>query len=194
MPACRNSGSVARWSARMTGPMRRRSTSQWRLPGSQRPPARRMISANSCGQRTATMAPSMLNSHGPTRAGRGGAASASAAVSARAPAPGQRVSKEPTQAALAGDGAGTLLRLMRAASRPGLLAAAGDFEPFTKSFAAPRVVGSARPDRPRSGYDAPACSAALVTRRWTENPPRQVGSTRKREPARQQRQQTWRQQ
>ena len=55
---------------------------------------------------------------------------------------------------------------------------------------------SSTPDRPRTGApDAPACSAALVTLRLTDPPPWQIGSIRgRREPARQQRQQAWRQQ
>ena len=72
IPACRNSGSVARSSARIAGPMRFRVTSQRRLPGSHTPPARCRMWAKSCGQRTATMRPSSANSTGPMRAGRGG--------------------------------------------------------------------------------------------------------------------------
>jgi hypothetical protein len=71
IPARRNSGSVARSSARITGPMRQRWTSQQWEPGSQTPPARHRISANSRGHRTATMPPSSLNSAGPIRAGSG---------------------------------------------------------------------------------------------------------------------------
>src|SRR5215472_17248763 len=41
MPACRNSGSVTRRRLRISGPMRRRSTNQRLLPGSQVPPALR---------------------------------------------------------------------------------------------------------------------------------------------------------
>ena len=72
IPACRNSGSVSRSSARITGPTRRRSISQRREPGSQTPPARCMTCASSRGQRTATMRPNSANSTGPMRAGRGG--------------------------------------------------------------------------------------------------------------------------
>jgi hypothetical protein len=72
IPACRNSGSVSRSSARITGPMRCRVTSQRRLLGSHMPPARRRMWAKSCGQRTATMRPNLANSTGPMRAGRGG--------------------------------------------------------------------------------------------------------------------------
>ena len=108
------------------GPMRRRSTSQRRLPGSHRPPARRMMSANSCGQRTATMAPSMLNSHGPTRAGRGGGGEGIGSSVGTGAAPGQRVTvltplagaqqsdtaqRRRWQRLPASDGAGKLLRL-----------------------------------------------------------------------------------
>ena len=53
-PARRNSGSVVASSARITGPMRRCSTSQRRDPGSQTPPARCTMWANSFGLRTAT--------------------------------------------------------------------------------------------------------------------------------------------
>ena len=72
IPACRNSGSVSRSSARITGPTRRRSISQRREPGSQTPPARCMTCASSRGQRIATMRPNSANSTGPIRAGRGG--------------------------------------------------------------------------------------------------------------------------
>jgi hypothetical protein len=71
IPACRNSGSVSRSSARITGPMRCRVTSQRRVPGSHMPPARCRMWAKSCGQRTATMRPNSANSAGPMRAGRG---------------------------------------------------------------------------------------------------------------------------
>ena len=69
MPACRNSGSVVRRRWRRTGPIRRRSISQRRVPGSHKPPALRISGSNSCGQRTATIAPSVPNSTGPMRAG-----------------------------------------------------------------------------------------------------------------------------
>jgi hypothetical protein len=72
IPACRNSGSVSRSSARITGPIRCRVTSQRRVPGSHMPPARCRMWANSRGQRTATMRPNLANSTGPMRAGRGG--------------------------------------------------------------------------------------------------------------------------
>jgi hypothetical protein len=42
---------------------------QRRVPGSQVPPALRMIGASSAGQRTATIPPTILNSTGPMRAG-----------------------------------------------------------------------------------------------------------------------------
>ena len=54
-------------SARITGPMRCRVTSQRRLPGSHTPPARCRMWAKSCGQRTATMRPNSANSAGPMR-------------------------------------------------------------------------------------------------------------------------------
>ena len=72
IPACRNSGSVSRSSARITGPMRCLVTSQRLPPGSHMPPARCRMWAKSCGQRTATMRPNSANSTGPMRAGRGG--------------------------------------------------------------------------------------------------------------------------
>ena len=72
IPACRNSGSVSRSSARITGPIRCRVTSQRREPGSHTPPARCRMWAKSCGHRTATMRPNSANSTGPMRAGRGG--------------------------------------------------------------------------------------------------------------------------
>jgi hypothetical protein len=46
-PTRRNSGSVSRRSARITGPIRHRSISPRRLPGSHKPPALRMIGSNS---------------------------------------------------------------------------------------------------------------------------------------------------
>ena len=49
VPACRKSGSVSRSSARITGPMRCRVTSQRRLPGSHMPPSRCRMWAKSCG-------------------------------------------------------------------------------------------------------------------------------------------------
>ena len=65
--------SVARVRARITGPIRRRSTSQRRVPGSQTPPARWDVG---------TMHPNSANSTGPMRAGRGGGG--------RTPDPGRR--------------------------------------------------------------------------------------------------------
>ena len=73
IPACRNSGPVSRSSARITGPIRCRGTSQRREPGSHAPPARRKTASSSRGARTATRFPSWPNSAGPTWAGRGGA-------------------------------------------------------------------------------------------------------------------------
>jgi hypothetical protein len=64
-PARRNSGSVARSKARMTGPMRRRCTSHRRDPGSQMAPAHWRMCASSFGQRMAICLPSKPNSHGP---------------------------------------------------------------------------------------------------------------------------------
>ena len=69
-PARRNSGSVLCRRLRITDPMRRRSISQRRLPGSHSPPALRISRLRSCGQQTAIIAPSGLNSHRPTYAGR----------------------------------------------------------------------------------------------------------------------------
>ena len=60
------------FSARITGPIRCRVTSQRRVPGSHTPPARCRMWASSCGQRTATMRPNSANSTGPMRAARGG--------------------------------------------------------------------------------------------------------------------------
>ena len=69
IPACRNSGSVVRRRWRRTGPICLCSMSQRRLPGPHKPPALRMSGSSSCGQRTATIPPSMPNSTGPMRAG-----------------------------------------------------------------------------------------------------------------------------
>jgi hypothetical protein len=66
MPACRNNGSTVRSSSRITGPIRRRSTSHCRAPGSQTPPALRISSSYCCGHRTITQpTPSVPNTTGP---------------------------------------------------------------------------------------------------------------------------------
>jgi hypothetical protein len=70
-PAARNNGSTDRSSARITGPMRRRSMSQRREPASHCPPALRIMPSNSRGQRNVTQLPSAPNSTGPILGGTG---------------------------------------------------------------------------------------------------------------------------
>jgi hypothetical protein len=70
-PTLRNSGSVVRSSALITWPIRGRSTSQRRELGSHMAPARLRIWTKSAGQRKATIPPSIPNSPGPIREGRG---------------------------------------------------------------------------------------------------------------------------
>jgi hypothetical protein len=70
MPACRNSGSTVRSNSRITGPIRRRSTSHCRAAGSQTPPALRISSSYCCGHRTITQpTPRVPNMTGPMLGG-----------------------------------------------------------------------------------------------------------------------------